>query len=90
YSNEEKTTSQKEETNGTTNTVPTSVPSSSSEQIAPETSKVKASRKKNKINKPTKAGPTSAPASSNEQIAPKTTPGPCLTEVKASQQKVKV
>nr|GEY74222.1 leucine-rich repeat protein [Tanacetum cinerariifolium] len=49
-----KTKSQKDETNGTTKTFPTSVPSSFNEQIAPETSKVKASRKKNKVNGSTK------------------------------------
>ncbi|GJZ05246.1 kinesin-like protein KIN-7E [Tanacetum coccineum] len=59
----------------------THFPLSSSEQIAPETSKVKASRKKNIVNGPTKAGPTSAPASSNEQIAPETTPGPGTASV---------
>ena len=81
-----KNKSQKDETNGTTKTVPTSVPSSSSEQIAPETSKVKGSRKKNKVNGTTKTAPTSAPASSCEQIAPEMMPGPCLTEVKTSQE----
>ncbi|PWA72125.1 dnaJ domain-containing protein [Artemisia annua] len=84
------TKSQKDETNGTAKTVPTSVPSSSSEQIAPETSKVKGSRKKNKVNGTTKVGRTSTPASFNEQIAPKTTPGSCLTEVKTCQEKDKV
>ncbi|PWA95985.1 hypothetical protein CTI12_AA029500 [Artemisia annua] len=85
-----KTVSQKDETNGTAKTVPTSVPSSSNEQIAPETSKVKGSRKKNKVDGTTKVGPTSAPASSNEQIVPETTPGSCLTEVKTCQEKDKV
>ncbi|PWA95597.1 dnaJ domain-containing protein [Artemisia annua] len=82
-----KTKSQKDETNGIAKTVPTSVPSSSIEQIALETSMVKGSRKKNKVNGTTKVGPTSAPASSNEQIAPETMPGSCLTEVKTSQEK---
>ncbi|GKC69228.1 hypothetical protein Tco_1115111, partial [Tanacetum coccineum] len=54
----------------------THVPLSSSEQIALETSKVKASRKKNIVNGPNNAGSTSGPASSNEQISPETTPGP--------------
>ncbi|GKD84571.1 DnaJ domain-containing protein [Tanacetum coccineum] len=67
-----KTKSQKDETNGTTKTVPTSVPSSSNEQIAPETSKVKASRKKNKVNGSTKAGPTTIPLPVTKQMKTKT------------------